>query len=39
MPAPRRGLIRDALALGALYSATFATFVVLALAVAAVGGP
>ena len=37
--APRRGLIRDALALGTLYTATFATFVGLALAVAAVGGP
>ena len=37
--APRRGLIRDALALGALYTATFATFIGVALVVAAVGGP
>ena len=37
--APRRGLIRDALALSALYTATFATFIVLAGLVAAVGGP
>ena len=37
--APRRGLIRDALALGTLYTATFAAFIGLALVVAAVGGP
>jgi hypothetical protein len=36
---PRQGLIRDALALGTLYTATFAAFVVLAGLVAAVGGP
>ena len=36
--APRRGLIRDALALGALYAATFAAFIGLAVLVAA-GSP
>ena len=36
--APRRGLIRDALAVGALYAATFAAFISLAVLVAA-GSP
>ena len=36
--APRRGLIRDALAVGALYTAAFAAFVSLAVLVAA-GSP
>ena len=36
--APRRGLIRDALAVGALYTAAFAAFIVLAGLVAA-GSP